>query len=257
VSDQPPQRDPFEDWIDAEGVRDVFELHPELKDVARKYAEADPRVAQAEAALRDEWHAYLMKHREWLAEVSHQGAAAFDRTLIALSSGAIALSITFLNVLGPVAEIPRSLVLAWVALVASILLTVASMATSRWLVQNEIAAVDDFLKNPPSYLEEQKLDEKLRRRSKRLERTTIWLSGFAGLVFVTGVLALIFFAINAREGVNGKRESAAATAEEGRRGLRAPAASAAEEGQRKEGIRAPAAPAQTEPAVREAEPVKR
>lgn len=156
-----PQPDPFEDYIDAAGLREFFDAHPELKAEARKAAEADPRIARAEVQLRDEWHERLMKHREWLAEVGHQAAAAFDRTLIALSSGGIALSITFLDLLRPVAEIPGPLRLAWVALVASILLTVLSMATSRWLVHNEVAAVDDLIKNPPSFLEKPKRDQRL------------------------------------------------------------------------------------------------
>jgi hypothetical protein len=234
-----PERDPVEEAIDTAGLRSFIESRPDFKDVIRKAIEAHPLLAQTEVRLQEEWHGHLWKHREWLTNLTYQGAAAFDRTLIALASGGIALSITFLNVFGPSPAITPTLLTAWIALVASILLTVLSMATSRWSVHAEIAAVDDLIKHPISLLEKPKRNEALPRRAQWLAWTTIALSVAAGVAFVAGLIALICFAAEPGEGSDARAatgpeaaeaqaaEPSAAPAAEGEAGLRAAASSAA------------------------------
>jgi hypothetical protein len=238
LAQESEQGDPFEDYIHGAGLGNFFDAHPELKDVARKAFQTHPLIARAEVQLQDEWHGHLLKHREWLAEVGHQGAAAYDRVLITLASGAIALSITFLEKFST-PGIPGTLLLAWGAMLVSIVLTVASMATSRALVRAEVAAVDNLIKNPPSYLEKPQRDERLPKRSKHLDRTTTTLSVLASLAFVAGLLGLMFFAASRREVADG-REAEAAAATEGEDGLRAPSASSAAGAEGEEGLRAAA-----------------
>jgi len=85
----------------------------------------------------------LTSERERLVEAHHVATRDFDRAVITLSGGALALSVTFIHDVVPHAHETWRLVGAWSLLGASLLLMVASFVTSQAGLLRSIQAIDN------------------------------------------------------------------------------------------------------------------
>ena len=89
-----------------------------------------------------------LKHRQQLYDLAIDQTNRFDRLIVTLSGGALALSITFINEIAPVPERGSTLWLAlgWGALISSVLATLISHQTSQSDMFFEIRRLDELYK---------------------------------------------------------------------------------------------------------------
>jgi len=126
----------------------------------------------------------LIAYREWLVKADYEASEAYDKAVMTLSGGALAVSITFIHDIAPS---PRSetlcfLAAAWSCFGLSISSILISKLTSQWALREAIRQVDEgtINKQPPG---------------ARFSVLTKFLNVFAGLAFLLGVGALACFAI--------------------------------------------------------------
>jgi hypothetical protein len=116
------------------------------------------------------------RHRERLLELHEKATQSFDRAIMALSGGALAVSIAFIH---DVARDPRHtwvVGLAWVSFAASLLAILGSFLTSEAAIVKMIGQIDAAA-------------EEIERG-----RVTDWLNRFAAGAFVIGTILLVAFA---------------------------------------------------------------
>ncbi len=77
-----------------------------------------------------------VQERNFLAQLEAESYRGFDKTLLALSSGAIALSVTFIEKFD-IARCPDLLVLAWVSWIISIFLQLISYIVASKAMREE------------------------------------------------------------------------------------------------------------------------
>lgn len=80
--------------------------------------------------------------RDWLVRADHQASRDLDRAVMALSSGALALSLVFVKDIVPRPSRTGLLLGAWAVLVVSLLSVLMSFVTSRWSLRGEVARID-------------------------------------------------------------------------------------------------------------------
>jgi magnesium-transporting ATPase (P-type) len=132
---------------------------------------------------QEEYKVYL-EERKQLIEAERETAQQFDKAILTLAAGALALSITFINQIAPNPK-PHSiyfLVGAWILFCASLLSTLISFLTSQVACRKQ----RDILDNKIS--------------SKKNNKAASWTNGlnYCSIVFfILGVVSLIVFsAIN-------------------------------------------------------------
>jgi hypothetical protein len=90
------------------------------------------------------------KYREHLVDARQKAQGDFDKTMVLLAGGALALSLTFVHdIVG--AHKPRApwiLMIGWVALVLSLLAILASFCASRFALEQAIRAHDNACDRP-------------------------------------------------------------------------------------------------------------
>ena len=105
---------------------------------------------EAEAAARQKsaYDVYL-EERKLLIDAEREGARTFDKAILTLSAGALALSITFLEKIVRVDQttIWWGLIASWIAFGGSILLILFSFLTSQWACRRQIEILDEELIN--------------------------------------------------------------------------------------------------------------
>jgi len=114
--------------------------------------------------------------RKRLTDLHEKATDAFDRAIMTLSGGALAISIAFIH---DVAHHPRHKVylgLAWICFAASLLLILLSFLTSERAVVRMVAQVDAEATEVP--------------RGK----ITDWLNWGSAATFILGVVFLVLFA---------------------------------------------------------------
>lgn len=86
-----------------------------------------------------------MEYRDWLVKTDHIAARDFDKLLLALASGGLAVSITFIHQIAPkpIAETLIWVRLGWGLLVISLLCALVSAALSKKSLRKAIQQVDD------------------------------------------------------------------------------------------------------------------
>ena len=118
----------------------------------------------------------------------------FDKMVVALSGGALALSITFLEKIAP-NPIPCSLYIlgsSWLLLVTSLLLNLSSLAESQNALQQKIANADNEMRKrlyPDEEIDE--TDTNINKYSKRVST----LSFYCKWTCILGVSLLATFAL--------------------------------------------------------------
>lgn len=132
------------------------------------------QAGQAPAGANDEY-------RRQLDDALGQSSTDYDRTILTLSSGALAVSIAFLRDIAPDPSCVALVVVAWILLGLSLASTLLSHATSQ-----------KALLYSRKKLDEGKPD--LSRGGGWGTATSI-LNGASGVTFLIGALLLIVFAI--------------------------------------------------------------
>ena len=138
-----------------------------------------------EGSTKSEYEVYL-EERKLLVDAEREGARTFDKAILTLAAGALALSITFLEKVVPVAQATTlwSLTSSWVAFGFSIFLILFSFLTSQWACVRQRAILD-----------KQWLNNSDGRKSERNNWTTATTLLNVGsiLLFATGVVFFCYF----------------------------------------------------------------
>ena len=124
----------------------------------------------------------LKEYREHLVSAGQKAIETYDRTLLTLSGGALALSLAFIRDIAPApVSRPKFLLWAWVLWVVALLITVGSFYISHLALTKAMAQVDD---------------ETIHERSQGGRWTTVVkvLNPVAGLAFMAGVVLIVCFA---------------------------------------------------------------
>lgn len=155
----------------------------------------------------------LRKYREFLLSEQSKSQAEFDKNILWLSSGALAVSFTFLKDLISTNQIeaPLLLAIAWICWLISIFSIFFSYHYSSLSLKQEVSRVDNGTNydSPPA-------EEKYAIYTLLLNRAGIVFL-FSGIVFI-----IIFSSLNLNKGifVNGREKSTATTSSLEKRGER-------------------------------------
>jgi len=124
------------------------------------------------------------EERRLLIEGERIGSQQFDRAILNLSAGALALSITFLErVLQQPWQHTRVLAAAWVGFCTAIIFTLSSFLTSQSAHRKQLEILEGLLAGEESVLQRNSL--------------AVWtqcLNIAAAVAFVTGTIVLLVFA---------------------------------------------------------------
>lgn len=171
------------------------ESNTQFREYLEEALQANPQLFAADRSLAKEWQDRLSQHRNWLVRTEYEVSTSYDKTLVTLATGALALSVALLNVLN-LDSSDSALIwlrLGWVALVASIVTLLGSVAVGRISLRHAISFTDQMLVNPPSLI--QNTPEQDRPKPKRWSNwLTIVLTAVASLLFAAGVASLVYFA---------------------------------------------------------------
>lgn len=127
-----------------------------------------------------------LEERKLLVEAEREGARTFDKAILTLAAGALALSMTFLEKVVPIAQATTlwSLASSWAAFGLSIFLILFSFLTSQWACIRQRAILDkEWLPGP---------DERSSERNNWTTATTILNVGSI-FSFAVGVIFLCYF----------------------------------------------------------------
>ena len=126
----------------------------------------------------------MLKYRDALAEAGLKASTAYDKAIMALSGGALGLSITFMKdiVHSPAADSLWRLETSWSCLTASLTFILISMLSSQWALTKAINQVDQgsLPRERPGGI---------------FSVVTTWLNALSAVAFVAGVAFLAWFAI--------------------------------------------------------------
>jgi hypothetical protein len=162
----------------------------------------DPNLADA-AYRRDRYDAYI-KDKDSLRNDSLQVSDRYDKAILALSGGGLALSITFLEKIAPHPARWTFFILgvAWLALIGSLLLEMFALAKSQTVTNEQIEVLNEeyrlFLMSlpeqgvqldpPPKPPASKEVIHKWKQRTRLLNSWSLWL--LAG-----GILLLCVFSV--------------------------------------------------------------
>jgi hypothetical protein len=141
-----------------------------------------------ERQIQDYFTAVAAERNRFITSKTDQ-QKTYDQTILTFSSGAIALSLTFVEKFAPVPTCPCLLYLAWGGFGLAILSVVSSFIVSQRAFQNEIDWIDETWaavrddKEPPT------------ERANRYSTLTEALNVLSGLAFVVAFLFLTLFGV--------------------------------------------------------------
>ena len=125
----------------------------------------------------------LKEYRNLLVEAERQAQESFDKTVLSLSGGALAISFAFItDVIGddPIRN-PVFLILAWLSWGLSLTFILSSFYFSQRAFRYAVGQVD----------RNEVYDQNV--IGGKSARLTQWLNGLAGLLFIVGVICISFF----------------------------------------------------------------
>ncbi len=105
-------------------------LAPSAASVVTTETRRRTRSAESAPPTTNDW-------RTWCLESSAQSQHDFDRAVLTLASGALAISLVFVHDIAPRPSWKALLVIAWVAFVVSMLAVLLSFRTSEWAHRDE------------------------------------------------------------------------------------------------------------------------
>ena len=137
------------------------------------------------SAMPETFGDQISEYRKSLLSLQQQMQSEYDKAILALSGGALGISLTFLKdiVVRPgSSEIrtPGFLLLAWVCWGASATCILFSYFTSASALEKAVAQTDTR-------------EIYITARGGLFNTVTRWLNAFAGLFFLFGVILLVFF----------------------------------------------------------------
>ena len=125
----------------------------------------------------------LLDHRNLLIDADRESARSFDKAMITLPAGALALTITFIDKISPNPTDTWLLYIVWSSFVLSLLSILISFLTSQSAIKTDIEKLDDELNDITT-------DNK--------NCASCWtnlLNRFSIGLFIVGVSFLVVFAI--------------------------------------------------------------
>lgn len=133
-----------------------------------------------------DYQSYL-SYRENYDKAELEMSGRYDRWIITLSAGALALSITFIKEIAP-SPVPCSvlvLVVAWAFLVLSLLSALISLLTSQRAIRDMREDYDASYKS----------GEERPAPKMKFAKLTNWLNWSSAVLFICGVVALCVFSV--------------------------------------------------------------
>ena len=133
-----------------------------------------------------------LEERKLLVDAAREGARSFDKTILALASGAFGLSLTFIKQISPniKSEIVCLLIYAWVGFCISLLSTLISFLTSQSACLKQIKILEaEHLNN--------QIDHDKKANLKNMASACTWALNILSIfAFIIGVIFLAIFSIS-------------------------------------------------------------
>lgn len=130
------------------------------------------------------------KERENLLQSLRSSYELYDKYLLALSSGGLGISLSFIENIVPLekANFKIILIISWILFILSIIFTLISFITSQKSTTKQLHIAQKY------YLEE---DDTAYNEKDLFNKATEYLNYFSGLIFLFAViLTVIFISIN-------------------------------------------------------------
>jgi len=133
-----------------------------------------------------------LEERKLLVDAIREGARSFDKTILALASGAFGLSLTFIRQISPNIKSGTIflVICAWVGFCISLLFTLSSFLTSQSACLKEIKILE------VEYLNNQSDHNKKANLKNKASVFTWWLNILSISTFIIGVIFLAIFSIS-------------------------------------------------------------
>jgi hypothetical protein len=174
----------------------MFKVYPDIEE--RKLQLEVQKNALERNKLDFERYKLYFDERKVYIDASRESARSFDNTMVTLSAGALALSITFVEKLAPH---PTSLLLlfgAWASFIVALIASLSSHLFAQSAIRNEIVLLDqEQIKGSP---EDDKTTEKKTSDSAAVTSTPQQTSTPNGsinwprrITFIINILAITFF----------------------------------------------------------------
>lgn len=133
----------------------------------------------------------LKEYRVHLVEARQKAFDDFDKTVLALSGGALGISITFLkDLLGPGTTAYPYIIAAWICWSVSILAVLSSYFASQLTLDKAISQID--------------AGDRPAKPGGLFARMTKVLNALGGILFLTGLIVFIIFVSQNMEVLNVK-----------------------------------------------------
>lgn len=126
-----------------------------------------------------------LDERKLLVDAERESARSFDKAMLTLSSGALALSITFIRQIAPVPRSEAYLYFAWGGFILALLCTLVSLLSSQSTLRKQREILDSKNRGQPTASEQKNV----------MSGVTNFLNWFSILSFIVGVLWLTAFAV--------------------------------------------------------------
>lgn len=156
---------------------------------------------ESESNYRKSRYDAYIKEREALRRDLLEISGRYDKAILALAGGALALSITFLEKIAPHPSGPCRWLLgiAWLFLIAALLLELHALALGQTLLNLQIVKDDEIYREylnslpeaPPTASVENVSLDKLQKSRKRLRRINFW----SQWTLILGVVLLCIFSL--------------------------------------------------------------
>lgn len=131
---------------------------------------------------------YLETYRDKIQELENASSEAFDKVIVTLSGGALAITMTLVGQVLPKHDALALIVIGWVLFALSLTLTLVALKTSQVAMRRQIDIIDEVASRGGA----------LDAHRNRANSFTAGLNNLALFAFITGmVLTVIFVAVNA------------------------------------------------------------
>lgn len=162
-------------------------------------------IAEREYDYRKQRYDSYVKERDGLRDASLQISERYDKWMLVLSGGALALSLTFIEKIAPQPR-PWSfaiLLIAWVLLIVSVVLELQALATSQRALTEQVTLLDkeyqsflNSLSDPDRVASVESIGTSVAAENEFAAKTRI-LNAWSLRAFIAGIVFLcIFSAVN-------------------------------------------------------------
>lgn len=121
------------------------------------------------------------RYREALQKSEDISSDEFDKVMISLSGGALAISITFINQIAPEPKHFYLCVTAWILFAVAMTSTLVSFRTTQEAMREQALALEKILSDGGDF------------GSNKWDALTKWLNNSSLAFFIAGVISLILF----------------------------------------------------------------